>query len=56
MPEPTEDLLKLEARIRASAGSDPSFETNRILKREWADELARIRTKLSEEGGRVELV
>jgi hypothetical protein len=35
--EPTiQDVI---AEIRASAGSDPSFDTNRELKKKWADQL-----------------
>ena len=35
----TDHLGDLEKEIRSSAGSDPSFDTNRILKKQWADKL-----------------
>lgn len=37
------EVLKIAIKqLRASAGSDPSFDTNRELKKAWADELERI--------------
>lgn len=35
-------LATLRDIIAASAGSDPDFDTNRKLKKEWADKLTEI--------------
>jgi hypothetical protein len=40
--EMIEALKIVIKQLRASAGSDPSFDTNRELKKAWADELERI--------------
>jgi hypothetical protein len=33
-------IREIRDEVRASAGSDPSFETNRTLKKQWADRLS----------------
>ena len=33
------DLEALEVQIRQSSGSDPDYNTNRLLKNNWADRL-----------------
>lgn len=40
----------LRDRIRASAGSDPSWDTNRTLKKAWADELDALLLSVGGEG------